>query len=188
MSETIVSKKCCTCKEIKPLSEFSKNKSAKDGRQTACKICQKHYRQSDVSKIIHRRAAKKYFQTEKGRRKKIKDDQKYRQSENGKFVIKEYFRSEKGKASIRRYQRSEKGKAASQKYAKLNPEKRKAKTAVMVAVKYGELPRPDTFKCECGKQAQHYHHHSYAPEHWFDVIPLCAKCHRNIPLMSASVV
>lgn len=36
-------KQCCTCKETKPLSEFYRDKSRKDGYQSQCKIC------SDVS-------------------------------------------------------------------------------------------------------------------------------------------
>lgn len=32
-------KRCSTCKEIKPVSEFNKNRSAKDGLQKQCKDC-----------------------------------------------------------------------------------------------------------------------------------------------------
>lgn len=37
-------KRCSTCKEIKPLSEFHKNKSTKDGLQKSCKNCMKKVR------------------------------------------------------------------------------------------------------------------------------------------------
>lgn len=37
--ETIM-KRCCTCKETKPLDEFYRNKSTKDGYQSSCKPCQ----------------------------------------------------------------------------------------------------------------------------------------------------
>lgn len=36
-------KKCCICGNTKPLSEFNKHKNRKDGRQTACKLCNKQY-------------------------------------------------------------------------------------------------------------------------------------------------
>jgi hypothetical protein len=36
-------KKCCTCQQIKPLSEFNKLKKAKDGRQYSCRDCNKAY-------------------------------------------------------------------------------------------------------------------------------------------------
>ena len=36
-------KTCIKCKEEKPLELFSKNKAAKDGRQSNCKGCEKEY-------------------------------------------------------------------------------------------------------------------------------------------------
>ncbi len=36
-------KKCCKCKEIKPLNEFHKNITRKDGHNPNCKICNREY-------------------------------------------------------------------------------------------------------------------------------------------------
>ena len=36
-------KVCCTCKELKPLTDFNKRKTAKDGRQWSCRECNKAY-------------------------------------------------------------------------------------------------------------------------------------------------
>jgi len=57
--------------------------------------------------------------------------------------------------------------------------KRKAAYTLNNAVRLGKFPPAKTFSCEeCGADAQHYHHHNgYEPEHWFDVVPLCTKCH-----------
>ena len=48
-------KRCCTCKNSKALSEFTKNKSAKDGLSRQCKVChnrtKKKYRDSHKLKI-----------------------------------------------------------------------------------------------------------------------------------------
>lgn len=67
------------------------------------------------------------------------------------------------------------------KYQKANPEKLRAQQAVKYAVKTGKLPHTKELQCKhCDRQAQQYHHWSYLPEHWLDVIPLCAKCHRAI--------
>jgi len=60
-------KRCSTCKETKPLDEFSREKRAKDGRRSQCKVCasalQKVYDQTEK-----RKATKKaYFQTDKGK-------------------------------------------------------------------------------------------------------------------------
>ncbi len=68
-----------------------------------------------------------------------------------------------------------------EKWREANPEKRRAHTAVYLAIHSGHLVKPDTLKCaECGSPAKHYHHWSYAPEHWLDVIPLCRVCHRKL--------
>ena len=39
-------KSCSKCKNIRDLSEFSKDRSSKDGLRSQCKSCQKLYRQS----------------------------------------------------------------------------------------------------------------------------------------------
>lgn len=41
--ELIGNKKCSKCREVKPLGEFHKNKSKKDGRGTECKRCSNKY-------------------------------------------------------------------------------------------------------------------------------------------------
>ena len=41
MEKQIKSKKCFHCQEIKPISEFGKNRSMKDGYQGNCNICRK---------------------------------------------------------------------------------------------------------------------------------------------------
>ena len=47
-------KKCCKCKEKKPLTEFHKMKRAKDGLQFKCKSCRrkpKEVRQDIIARI-----------------------------------------------------------------------------------------------------------------------------------------
>ncbi len=50
-------KSCSKCKNIRDLSEFSKDRSSKDGLRSQCKSCQKLYRQSvsDKSKEYRKR-------------------------------------------------------------------------------------------------------------------------------------
>lgn len=68
-----------------------------------------------------------------------------------------------------------------ERYCANNPDKRNAKNAVMHAVAKGTLPRVTARLCVvCGEQAKNYHHWSYAPEHWLDVIPVCVRCHKMI--------
>jgi len=60
----------------------------------------------------------------------------------------------------------------------LHPEKGAARLAVLNAKRRGEIPFASSLICaDCGKPAKHYHHESYLPEHWLDVVPLCTLCH-----------
>lgn len=152
MAEQIISKRCSTCKENKSVSEFHKNRATKDGYHSQCKICIKAYQQSEDGKATQRKAHCRYRQTEKG-----------------KIHEKQYQQSEIGKATYRR---------SVDKNHKRFPEHRKAVSAVNNAIRAGKLPRPDSLKCSCGEQAEHYHHHKgYEPEHWLDVVPVCVPCH-----------
>lgn len=47
-------KTCCTCREEKELSEFSKDRKRKDGLHPACKDCGKKYYLLNKQKIIDR--------------------------------------------------------------------------------------------------------------------------------------
>ena len=55
-----------------------------------------------------------------------------------------------------------------------------ARDVVNSAVWNGRMPSPKTLQCaNCGDQAREYHHHAgYSREHWFDVTPLCTRCHK----------
>lgn len=43
-------KRCCTCKLVKPLSDYHRNASAHDGRQSQCKPCKIEQAQKDYEK------------------------------------------------------------------------------------------------------------------------------------------
>lgn len=167
MSETIVTKKCSKCKEIKPFSEFYKDARHKDGHQSQCKICfleaQKSYRQSEKGRAYQKSYQKRYEQSENGKERHKRADRKYRQTEKGKVLYRKLAKNAR----------------------KENPEKIEARKAVNHAIRVGRLPQPGSLLChyylqkpDCEKQAKEYHHHKgYAPEHWLDVIPVCIKCH-----------
>jgi len=159
MSETIQTKRCSKCKQIKPVSEFNKNRSGKDGLHNQCKVC-----------LLEN--IKKYQKTEKGKATQ-------------QAAIKRYKQSKKGKARDKRYNQSEKGKAmhreAAKRFFARNPNQMKAVKAVNEAIRIGKLPRPDTLLCHYGDHpAEQYHHWSYLPEHWLDVVPVCRKCHKRV--------
>lgn len=84
MSETIVTKRCPQCTEIKPLNEFFKNKAKKDGHQCYCKPCRNA-------------ATEKYRHTQNGQISL----KKYRQSENKKQVYLRYRLNNREKMNTR---------------------------------------------------------------------------------------
>ena len=66
-------KQCCRCKEVKPLSEFYKKSSTKDGYYYHCKLCQnihgkKHY---EKNKSYYISKAEKWRKDNPGGRHKI---------------------------------------------------------------------------------------------------------------------
>ena len=71
MSERIISKRCSSCKQTKPLFEFPKCRSGKDGYHNQCKVCKnggnRAYRQTKKGKEAGRRSACKWHQSPKGK-------------------------------------------------------------------------------------------------------------------------
>ena len=64
MSEPIQTKYCSHCKQIKSVSEFSKDRNAKDGLHWRCKGCRKQY--GENHRIENRQYSKQYYQTLRG--------------------------------------------------------------------------------------------------------------------------
>jgi len=67
MATEIISKRCSKCKEIKPLSEFYKNRKQYDGLQTCCKSCNKAYLKAYRQRGRGKAADAKYRKTPKGK-------------------------------------------------------------------------------------------------------------------------
>lgn len=153
MAETIVTKQCCKCNTVKPLSEFGKRKKEKDGFNYYCKSCCHH---SD----------KIYRERPDIRKKKSIYGKSYRKREVSKAHEKERRKKKKYIERILDYQ-------------KRNPEKTKARRVIANEVRYKRMRLAKFFLCRCcNGNAREYHHHlGYEPEHWLDVIPLCGSCH-----------
>lgn len=187
MAETIQTKRCSKCKQVKSVLQFSKHHNRKDGLQNYCKIClnatKKRYRQTKKGKATEKR----YENSEKYKAYK----KRYRQTEKGKATYRKawcrYKQTDKYIAKCKRYKQTDKYKAKRKRYSVRYPERRKAKDAVHTSVRYGKLPRPDTLQCHyCPARAEQYHHHlGYEPKHWLDVIPVCFYCHTKLHKKSA---
>lgn len=61
-------KHCAKCNTNKPLEEFSKNKTRKDGKMSSCKDCMKEYKQ-----VHYNQNSSKVYESVRLRRQKIKD-------------------------------------------------------------------------------------------------------------------
>ena len=172
MSESIETKKCSHCKTIFRLDSFNKNRATRDGFDCWCKFCrfefQHQYRQTEKG----RQAIKRYNHTKKAKNAQ----QQWRTTEQYRV----YRRSHKYKQKI-----SESTRQVKRRYRQRNPEKSRAQRVANYAIVKGLIPKPITLLCGiCQNDAQQYHHWSYAPKHWLDVIPVCFTCHGNLHRLS----
>lgn len=77
--ETRVVKTCSTCKVVKSLEDYHRNRSTKDGRVSMCKPCniiksQKYYRNNiELSRKKAREYRRKAWATNKEHQKKVRD-------------------------------------------------------------------------------------------------------------------
>ena len=152
-------KTCPSCKTEKSRDYFSRNACERDGLQSWCKACQSHHRKTH--KNPNRDLAKARIWNRKS-------NNRPGARERAAIQKKIYAKTEKGK---------EVGRRARKKHAqKANA---KARTAVMVAVRDGILPKVSSLKCsDCRDvEAESYHHESYGPSQWLVVVPLCNPCH-----------
>jgi hypothetical protein len=100
----MLEKTCHRCNNIKPTTDFYKNKTRADGLQSYCKVCQAYknvsdkekdqrikavmkHRQTEAGKQQHRDANKRYFKTEKGREVHDRAFDKWSKTEHGKVNI-----------------------------------------------------------------------------------------------------
>jgi hypothetical protein len=185
-------KRCYRCKQIKPLTEFYKNKSAKDGHQNRCKACSaeygRQYRATEHGRAKTNEWARKYRATERVKQYrheyKMRPDVKARERANANKRLK----TPKGQKKQNRYNSSQSHLDAVHRYQakkRKDPEFRlmeRARNSIAVAVYRGKMkPASDLFCVQCGNPAQEYHHHlGYEREHWHDVIPVCRECHSAI--------
>ena len=186
MSETIVTKRCSKCKITKSISEFYKNSSQKDGYCYWCKDCTKQcllvYAASEKGKEVHRKARRKYKQTEKGQ----KCEERYQQSIKGKEARnRRQFRYRKTpKARLYRllYEQSEKAKKKRKQY-------RHSEIRKISALRFRNSPKCRQWKeqyRDSGRQSnykkQHYKEHceeyKIRAKHYSQRNPAKIKAHR----------
>ncbi len=159
MADSIVTKTCRVCKTDKPLSEFCKHRSRKDGLNSDCRTCARaqgaQWRKRPEYALEHRQYAREYRKTDK-----------HKAIEKA-YLSRPEIRDRKNATKLALYYK--------------NPEKTFARLAVGKAVDEGKLPRAETIKCrDCESFAKEWHHHSYEKEFWLDVVALCETCHDKL--------
>lgn len=152
-------KRCARCRRIKPIEQFSLNRSNRDGYQKRCKECvSEHLNEAGVHEASLARH-KEYYQENK-------------QSFLEKMSV--YRKTDRGKEAIKKGQTT---------YWKNYPDKYKANYTVSNAVRLGKLPRASSQICSICKvkQANEWHHHNgYDEKHLLDVVAVCENCHESI--------
>ena len=131
----IISKKCGTCKKVKKVSLFTKNKSSKDGYKYNCiKCCKIVFRKW----MLEKHSDEEYMQ--KLSRKKCESINTILNKKDENFKLKIYLRTVK--------------------FKKNNPEKCRSWWIVNNAVRYGKISKQP---CEvCGSVRVEAHHEDYS--------------------------
>lgn len=168
-------KVCKKCGVSKPIDEFGKAKTCLDGHRGDCKKCQNKYTNQwakDHPENRHK-SAKKYRTNnpEYATRRNASNKAWYQNNKEHAYEYqKQYTKDHPDKVT-----------ANAKKMYEKHLHKYRARQAVNNEITAGRLAPIKSLACaNCGNQAAHYHHYlGYEKEHWFDVIPLCRKCHKN---------
>lgn len=165
-------KVCSKCQKSLSLDNFHRNKTKSDGYNSYCKQClveyKRGYRELNRDRI-----------NEQQREAYGKDIERKREQ----FRAYRRTNPERVREAARRWRERhpEYMTEWNKMYTETHPINIKAKTAVNNAVAAGRLPRITERQCDvCNAPAQEYHHWSYEVEHWLDVIPMCASCHKAL--------
>lgn len=147
-------KRCYSCKQVKPLAEFNRHRAEKDGFRGQCRDCQKAYYLANRERFGR-------WQAEQRRADPAKDaNRKRKWNAANRDRLLSYYRQYRQKHS----------KNASYKLRKA------ARSAVYRAVRSGKIVKTP---CEmCGvDEVQAHHHKGYDQANRLDVQWLCRPCH-----------
>lgn len=152
-------KKCCKCKAAKPLDQFGKNKSAKDGLAFECKECVRAYQR---------------------KARAVRGDE-IRAADNARF------HTEKRQISVARYRSSDKGRAAMarahENWRGNHPHKYKANSDLNNALQAGRIFKQPCFICGASKVEGHHPDYSRP----LDVVWLCVAHHKETHIMAEAI-
>lgn len=98
-------KRCCKCKETKPVSEFYKNRSRKDGQTEECKMCikERDRRYRDANREAVNERGRRYY--EKNKEKIAEKGRRYYQANREKVAERSRRYRESNREEIAKKQR-----------------------------------------------------------------------------------
>lgn len=162
-------RRCSICKQLKDDAEFAKDRTRHDGISPKCRDCQHSYNQ-------------KYWRENREKYRKGQEKHRPARPRNPDTYSRWRERNRaKLNAAAREYgkRNAPKVRAYSNNYIRENAEFYLAAKAVQRAIRHGVLPPAKECTCaDCGRQAKHYHHESYAEQDRLNVTPLCVSCHK----------
>jgi hypothetical protein len=178
MPEVQVTKTCKACHTAKPLDEFYRDATTRDGLRGKCKAClyaaTQSYRKTPRGKEVAAKVRREYRASFHGQAV----ESAYRKSYARKISVWKYTKTNKFKAGVAKYRATENYRIANARRRERQPEKIYARSAVNHAAASGQIPDVRTLKCvQCLCCAEEYHHWSYKPKWRLSVIPLCKHCH-----------
>lgn len=148
-------KRCTKCGEFKAVSEFGNHSRTYDGLRCWCKKC--HYEANRLYRLTHTRRRK----VSPRKRCELPNPETIEQRERQR---KQELLGNRRRRDDERYRR--------------DPGKFKAKKAIARLLRRGEILPAAEYRCGCcGKEARDFHHPSYMPSDFVNVIPLCRSCH-----------
>jgi len=187
-----VLKKCSKCKEEKPLTEYTKLRTSRDGLQPLCSPCKKaaskRYYAANIEAI--RKKDRDRYAADPNKRKASVERWRAANPEESRAATRRSRAKHKDKrmAECRAWYAANKDKAQAQKaqYRLAFPEQKRAQGAVERAVANGRLSRPVVCSaCNMPHERIEGHHEDYTRP--LDVIWLCKPCHRKVHRINANV-
>lgn len=169
-------KACTKCGKAKPTDEFGKDRTRQDGLFPQCKSCRRAYYNANRERELER-YRQNYI---KNADKKRAYARKYR-SEHREYYLERsraYSLTPKETKRRRLYQVKNRNRLIGyhKEYRRDNPHVVAAGSAVLAAVRRGDLPPVSECDCfMCGKPATVYHHVDYSKP--LEVFPVCHSCH-----------
>ena len=154
---------CTVCKEEKTYNCFYKSKNGKNGYGAQCKVCRleegrEYYKNNpEICLAKHERWSKRNPD------KVLKNQRAYYERNKEKILDK------------LRESRKENGYANTKAYRKRNREKIECHNYVRLALKFGNLIKPDSCEICKNKCTPHAHHTDYTKP--IEVVWMCRKCH-----------